>query len=49
MLAEWKRDDDGIYKPICVKSAQIDGETLKPDTWYMLKNGEFTEVADDDE
>ena len=39
---EW--DGDG-YPCVCVKSAQIDGETLKADTWYTLKNGEFVEVA----
>ena len=26
------------------KSGVIDGKTLKPDTWYTLKNGEFVEV-----
>ena len=31
-------------KCICVKSAMIDGETLKANTWYKLQNGEFTEV-----
>ena len=30
--------------PVCVRSAQIDGEKLKPNTWYKLKNGEFVEV-----
>jgi hypothetical protein len=35
-LAEWKDN-----KPICVKSAQIDGKILLPDTWYKLVNGEF--------
>ena len=28
-------------KPVCVKSAQIDGKKLKEDTWYELKGGEF--------
>ena len=27
------------------KAAVVDGETLKADTWYTLKNGEFVEVA----
>lgn len=45
-LAEYKRDGDGRYKPVCVKSAQIDGERLKADTWYMLQNGEFVEVTE---
>jgi len=46
-LAEWEYDDKkSRYIPICVKSAQIDGEVLKPDTWYELKDGEFTEVEE---
>jgi hypothetical protein len=36
---------NGKYCPcLCVKSAKIDGVTLKEDTWYTLQNGEFTEV-----
>ena len=31
---------------IGVKSGVVDGETLKPDTWYTLKDGEFVEVDD---
>ena len=46
-LAEWEYSDEKErYVPLCVKSAQIDGEKLKPDTWYMLKNGEFVEVEE---
>ena len=30
------------------KLGKIDGETLKPDTWYTLKNGEFVEVSEID-
>jgi hypothetical protein len=41
-LAEYKWD--GMYYiPICVKSAQVDGEIIKADTWYKLVNGEFIE------
>lgn len=29
---------------LCVKSAQIDGEKIKEDTFYQLKNGEFVEA-----
>lgn len=36
VLAEWKDE-----KPKCVKAAMIDGEALKPDVWYELKNGEI--------
>jgi hypothetical protein len=31
-----------------MKAAQIDGEKIKADTWYMLKDGEFVEVPDND-
>ena len=41
-LAEY--DNDGECA-LC-KSARIDGETLKADTWYTLKNGEFVEVKE---
>ena len=44
VLAEWERRDDEGWVPLCVKAGKIDGETLKPDTWYMLANGEFSEV-----
>ena len=47
VLSEWA-EVDGVNTPVCVKSAQIDGETLKPDTWYTLKNGEFVEAVDDE-
>ena len=43
MLAEWVRMGDGWHIKT-VKTAKIDGEKLKPDTWYMLKNGKFEEV-----
>ena len=38
---EW----DGETLPIiAVKAAIVDGEKIKADTWYRLKNGEFVEV-----
>ena len=45
MLAEWKFKD-GRWHIADVKTAKIDGEKLKPDTWYMLKNGEFEEAGE---
>ena len=43
-LSEWKYDNDiKRHIPICVKSIQIDGEVIKEDTYYKLKNGEFVE------
>ena len=31
-------------KPLCVRAAQIDGEKLKPNVFYTLKDGEFVET-----
>ena len=45
-LAEYGEWNGRYYPVLCVKSAQIDGTTLKPDTWYKLENGEFVEVAE---
>jgi len=42
-LSEWKRVN-GEYTPICVKAVQIDGESVKEDTFYKLVNGEFVEA-----
>ena len=35
--------DDG-YNLIGVKTAVVDGENIKPDAWYTLKDGEWVEV-----
>ena len=46
-LAEWKYDETRKrYTPTCVKSALVDGSILKEDVFYVLKNGEFVEVAE---
>ena len=46
-LAEWKKDyEDGKWKPICVKTEQVDGERIKADTFYKLIDGEFKEVEE---
>ena len=39
VLAEY--NDKGNL--ICVKSTKVDGDTIKPNVFYILKNGEFTE------
>ena len=44
VLAEWEHRGDVGWVPLCVKAGKIDGEMLKPDTWYTLANGEFSEV-----
>jgi hypothetical protein len=47
-LAEYKIDGT-YYIPICVKSAQVDGEIIKDNVWYKLVNGEFIECNLDKE
>ena len=49
-LAEWKYDGaKQRYVPVCVKTEYVDGEKIKADTPYMLKNGEFVEADSDGE
>ena len=44
-LAEWEYDGaKRRYVPVCVKTEYVDGEKIKADTPYTLKNGEFVEV-----
>ena len=46
-LAEWKwNDEKNRYVPVCVKTEYVDGENIKADTLYQLKNGEFIEVTE---
>ncbi len=44
-LAEWKLKD-GNYFPKCVKTEFVDGERIKADVWYALKDGEFVECKE---
>ena len=43
VLAEWKQDKKGDWKIKTVKSARVDGKRIKPDTFYILKDGKFVE------
>ena len=44
-LAEWEYSDEkGRFVPRYVKTEYVDGEKIKADTWYCLKNGEFVEA-----
>ena len=46
-LAEWEwSDEKNRNVPICVKTEYVDGEYIKADTWYQLKNGKFIEVTE---
>ena len=44
-LAEWEWSDEKKHNvPIFVKTEYVDGENIKADTWYQLKNRKFVEV-----
>ena len=46
-LSEWEwNDKKNRYVPVCVKTEYVDGNNIKADTWYQLKNGEFVEVTE---
>ena len=46
-LAEWKwNDEKNRNVPVCVETEYVDGENIKADTWYQLKNGKFVEVIE---
>ena len=46
-LTEWEWNDDKRRRvPLCVKTEYVDGNNIKADTWYQLKNGEFVEVTE---
>ena len=47
-LTEWEFDDDKKrYVPVCVKTEYVDGERIKEDTFYQLRDGEFVEVDEE--
>ena len=44
-VAEWTYDEsDNEYKLAGFKAHKVDGKTIKPDTFYSLKNGKFVAV-----
>ena len=46
-LAEWKWSYEKNHNvPVCVKTEYVDGDNIKADTLYQLKNGEFVEVTE---
>ena len=47
VCAEWENKTEGWHIK-CVKAAAVDGERIKANTWYILKNGEFVEDNDED-
>ena len=46
-LAEWEWSDEKKRDvPVYVKTEYVDGENIKADTWYQLKNRKFVEVEE---
>ena len=43
VVTEW---DDAQENILAVCLGKIDGETLKPDTWYTVRDGQFVEVEE---
>ena len=39
-------ESDENYSIVSWRAVVVDGETIKPDTWYELKDGELVEVDD---
>ena len=49
VLTECHQDrSNGQFHIDCVKCAKVDGDKIKPDVWYTLKNGEFVEANVED-
>ena len=48
MLTEWEWVGED-YVPVSVKAVVVDGEKIKEDTWYTLKDSELVEVEQDAE
>ena len=44
VLAEWRRDENFNWHRKDVQCFKVDGETVKPNTWYTLKDGRPVEV-----
>ena len=53
VFADWEGDEDEYNKPDSwtlkgAKMVQVDGETIKADTWYVIENGEIKELESED-
>ena len=44
VLAEWAKDENYAWHRKNVQCFKVDGETVKPDTWYTLKDGKPVKV-----
>ena len=45
VLAEWAQDDEFNWHRTDVQCFKVDGETIKPNIWYKLKNGKIVEAS----
>ena len=45
VCAEWENKNEGWHIK-CVKAVAVDGEKIKADTWYTLRDGELVEVQE---
>ena len=46
VIAEWESDEKFNWHRKDVQCFKVDGENIKSDTWYKLKNGELVEVSE---
>ena len=54
VLADWEGNERNYrtqnqWKFKDAKMVRVDGENIKPDTWYTMKNGEIVEVEESEE
>lgn len=50
VCAEWHYDESTYeWHRVDVQCVKVDGETIKPDTWYRLSQGQFIEIEEEEE
>ena len=53
VLADWEGDESNYWTQDLwtlkgAKMVRVDGEKIKENTWYTMKNGEFVEAKEDE-
>ena len=53
VLADWEGDESEYWKPYTwklkgAKMVRVDGEHIKENTWYTMRNGKIVEVTEND-
>ena len=53
VLADWEGDESEYWKPDTwklkgAKMVRVDGEHIKENTWYTMRNGKIVEVTEND-